>query len=62
MSQQSLNEFYKNTELTQEEKDAGWYIDTCHGNTYKSGCRKQFKALAWHTPSGCPHCGATFVD
>lgn len=49
-------------ELTEEEKKAGWTIDTCAGNTYKRGCGKSYKALNWHTPSGCPHCHASFVD
>lgn len=48
--------------LTEEEKAAGWTIDHCSGNGYMPGCRKPYKKLNWHTPSGCPNCHATFVD
>lgn len=53
---------YKNTELTEEEKAEGWKIERCAGNGYKPACRKEYRSLNWFTPSGCPHCHATFVD
>ena len=49
-------------ELTEQEKKEGWHIAHCRGNGYKEGCRKPYKKLCWHTPSGCPNCNATFVD
>lgn len=48
--------------LTEEEKKKGWTIARCPGNGYKRSCGKMFKRLDWCTPSGCPHCHATFVD
>lgn len=53
---------YKNLDLTTEEKAEGWRITQCRGNTYKRGCGKKYRTLNWFTPSGCPHCNATFVD
>lgn len=53
---------YKDTNLTEEEKAEGWHIERCAGNGYKRGCGKAYRCLNWHTPSGCPHCHATFVD
>jgi len=48
--------------LTEQEIKDGWFIDYCSGNGWKQGCRKPYKKLNWHTPSGCPNCNATFVD
>lgn len=53
---------YKDITLTEEEKKEGWSIARCHGNGFSRGCGKQYKTLNWYTPSGCPHCHATFVD
>lgn len=48
--------------LTEDEKKMGWHIGQCEGNGYRRACHGKFKRLNWHTPSGCPHCNATFVD
>lgn len=48
--------------MTLEEKASGWKVAYCAGNGYKRGCRRPYKTLNWFTPSGCPHCNATFVD
>ena len=48
--------------LTEEQKEEGWRMATCQGNGYRRACGKSFKKLNWHTPTGCPHCNATFVD
>jgi len=53
---------YKDINLTQEEKDNGWKLAYCPGNGYKAACKKPYRTLNWFTPSGCPHCSATFVD
>lgn len=49
-------------ELTEDEKHEGWHIAHCGGNAHVPGCGKPYKRLNWHTPSGCRHCNATFVD
>ena len=48
--------------LTEEETAAGWKIERCPGNGYRPSCGRLIKRLDWCTPSGCPHCNATFVD
>lgn len=53
---------YKNVNLTDEERKEGWRIAYCSGNTHKRGCGKGYRTINWHTPSGCPHCSASFVD
>ncbi len=53
---------YKDTNLTESEKEEGYFIERCTGNTHRRGCGKSFKALSWHTPSGCPHCPCSRVS
>jgi len=48
--------------LIEEEIAAGWKLERCPGNGYVRACGRIIKRLNWFTPSGCPHCHATFVD
>ena len=57
-----LTDAEKNVGMTVEEKLDGWKVAYCAGNGYVRACGRAYKMLNWFTPSGCPHCHATFVD